>query len=107
MEQQWITTLDNPFDPFTQFDDWFAYDTDHGYNTCSYLDRIANTSNELSDYDNDQAIDVAIDEIMRLNITGMYKRVTISTPISESNPETEPIGGRPRESDPPSASPDS
>lgn len=36
-----LTTFDNPFDPFEQFDLWYQYDTDKGYNSCAYLDRIA------------------------------------------------------------------
>lgn len=77
-----VTTMDNPFDPFTQFDDWFAFDLERGYNTCSYLARIAITSNELSDVDKALAINTAVDEICRLNLRGNYKKVEI-----ESDPE--------------------
>ena len=74
-----LTTTDNPYSPFTQFDEWYAFDTQNGYNTCSYLARIAMTSNELSDTDYDQALDSAIDEIMEYNLTGNYKIVTKKT----------------------------
>lgn len=68
-----VTTLDNPFDPFTQFDDWYSFDTEKGYNTCSYLARIAKTSNELSQKDKEQAINDAVKEIIRMNILGIYR----------------------------------
>ena len=42
-----LTTIDNPFNPFDQFDEWFAYDVSKGYHTCSYLARIAKTSDEI------------------------------------------------------------
>lgn len=71
-----ITTVDNPYDPFTQFDEWEAYDEGQGYHTTSYLARIANTSDELSQEDEDLAIDKAVDEIAKMNITGLYKKVT-------------------------------
>ena len=71
-----LTTMDNPFDPFTQFDKWYNYDVAKGYNTCSYLARIANTSCELPDVINQLEIEAAIDEICELNITGLYKKVT-------------------------------
>ena len=71
-----VTTVDNPFNPFTEFDEWYGFDRDHGYNTCEYLARIALTSDELSDDANAQAINDAVDEIVRLNINGMYKKVT-------------------------------
>lgn len=79
MEERMLTTEDNPYDPFTQFDEWYAFDTQNGYNTCSYLARIAITSDELSDTDYDQALDAAIDEIMEYNLTGNYKIVTRKT----------------------------
>ena len=67
-----ITTLDNPFNPFTQFDDWLNYDTTKGYNTCGLLARIAKSSDELSEADEDDAIDNAMQEIIRLNVSGNY-----------------------------------
>ena len=76
MEERMLTTEDNPYDPFTQFDEWYAFDIQKGYNTCAYLARIAVTSDELSETDNDQALDAAIDEIMEFNLTGNYKVVT-------------------------------
>ena len=70
-----LTTMDNPFNPFDDFDNWNDFDVSHGYNTCSYLARIAKTSSELSDEDNEEAINNAVEESARLNITGNYKIV--------------------------------
>jgi hypothetical protein len=75
MEELFVTTIDNPFSPFTEFDEWFAFDTEKGYNTCAYLARIAKTSIELSDEDQNQAINDAVNEIVRMNVLGIYKRV--------------------------------
>lgn len=69
-----ITTLDNPFDCFKDFDSWFLFDIEHGYNTCAYLARIAKTSEQFSDYENDLEIERAIDEIISI-FPGMYKKV--------------------------------
>lgn len=76
MSEYMLTTIDNPYDPFTQFDDWYAFDEAHGYCTCSYLARIAKTSDELSEKDQELAINSAIDEIVDLNILGIYKKVS-------------------------------
>lgn len=70
-----ITTVDNPFDPFTDWDEWYAFDTRHGYNTSGYLARIVITSDELSDLDQEQAIERAIDEIIEMHAGGLYKKV--------------------------------
>ena len=44
-----ITTFDNPFDPFKDFESWFMFDVEKGYNTCSYLARIADINDSMSE----------------------------------------------------------
>src|SRR4051794_35588220 len=70
-----LTTVDNPFDPFTHWDEWYAWDLSAGYNTCGLLARVALTSDELSDADYALAIQNAIDEIVRENVSGMHRKV--------------------------------
>jgi hypothetical protein len=70
-----LTTVDNPFDPFTEYRQWDAWDQDAGYYTAQFLARITITSDELSEADQDVAIENAIDEIVRENILGIYKKV--------------------------------
>jgi hypothetical protein len=74
-----LSTSDNPYDPFTQFDEWNAYDQSMGYNTCSYLARIVRSSDELSETEQDLARESAIDEILFYNVLGIYIRVTPDT----------------------------
>lgn len=71
-----LTTVDNPFDPFKQWEQWLEWDRDAGYNTPSYLARVVVTSDELSDADQDEAIESAIDEIIAEHNGETYKRVT-------------------------------
>ena len=66
-----ITTIDNPYDPFEQFADWFAFDEEKGYHTSSYLNRIARTSDE----ENETEIERAIDEIIVVDPLNIYKKV--------------------------------
>ena len=70
-----LTTEDNPFDPFDEFDEWFAFDVSQGYYTCAYLARVATTSTELSEADQLEATNEAIQEIMKYNLTGNYQVV--------------------------------
>lgn len=74
-----LTTVDNPYDPFTQFDEWYAYDESKGYHTTSLLARITRTSHELSEPDQSLAIEQAIDEIVFENVSGMHRKVQAST----------------------------
>ena len=82
MMEHMLTTLDNPFDPFTQFDEWYQYDMNMGYHTMSYLARIVVTSDDLSEADQSAAIEMAIDEIIQENILGIYRKVTSTTSVS-------------------------
>ncbi len=70
-----VTTVDNPYSPFTQPDAWYNYDRQMGYYTPEYLARIAETSPILSDAQNDAILDDAINEIVSLNILGIYRKV--------------------------------
>lgn len=71
----YITTTDNPYSPRDKFDEWYAYDTRLGYNTCAYLARCAFTSSGISDEDNDAEVEAAIDDIIKFNLTGNYKKL--------------------------------
>ena len=44
-----LTTKDNPYDFFTQEDDWRKFDHLKGYNSEDYLARIAHVSDSLSE----------------------------------------------------------
>lgn len=70
-----LTTFDNPYDPFDEFDNWYMFDMDHNYNSCAYLARIAKTSDALSEQENAKEIDRAINEIVRYNPRNIYKKV--------------------------------
>lgn len=70
-----LTTIDNPYNPFTQFDEWLQFDESSGYFSIQYLARLTLTSHELSDADQSIAIENAIDEVVRENINGMYRKV--------------------------------
>lgn len=70
-----LTTIDNPYNPFTQFDEWFLYDVGKGYDSCSYLGRIAKTSDEFTEEENNQEIERAIDEIIEYDFMNIYKKV--------------------------------
>lgn len=71
-----LTTVDNPYDPFTQFNEWYAYDTEKGYHTASFLSRIVVTADSLPESEIELDIERAIDEIVSENVLGIYKKVT-------------------------------
>lgn len=84
-----LTTEDNPFNPFTQYEDWYNYDTIHGYNTCAYLARVSQTSDELSEEDEAIAIDNAMNEILQFDLLGNYIKVKKDFNVTKSTLTTE------------------
>lgn len=71
-----LTTIDNPYSPFDEWDSWLRYDTQAGYGTSGLLARIAVVSDELSETDFNAALTNAIEEIVRENVSGVHTKVT-------------------------------
>lgn len=82
MAEVMLTTTDNPYNPFTEFDQWSSYDEQVGHYTLSLLARVCITSDELSELDQSRAIDHAMDEIVAENVSGIHLLVTADTVIS-------------------------
>ena len=76
-----ITTVDNPFDPFDQLEQWRVYDNVYlGRNTEALLARFAYTSDALSDEENEDEIERAIDDIIKYDYLNIYKKVKREIP---------------------------
>ena len=71
-----LSTADNPYDYFDDFDNWYRFDMDKGYNSCAYLDRIARTSDQLTDEENASEIERAVDEIIKYDFRDIYIKVS-------------------------------
>lgn len=71
-----ISTIDNPFNPFVQFDEWYAFDESRGYHSTALLARVARSSDEMSEAQQEEAIEAAVDEICEFNDIGLYIKVT-------------------------------
>lgn len=76
MIRSMLTTVDNPYDPFDQFEAWYTWDFNAGYHTPSFLARVDKSSESLTE--NMQTIEMnrAIDEILKENVLGLYKKVS-------------------------------
>lgn len=64
MEDCMLTTMDNPFNPYFEWDSWYEFDHEKGYFCCEYLARISSDSYLLSDEFNDKESLFAIEEII-------------------------------------------
>lgn len=70
-----LTTKDNPYDPFDEFDLWYAFDLTHGYRTLDLLARVVRTSDELSDADQARAAEDGMDEIVFNDVEDLFVKV--------------------------------
>lgn len=73
LTEKWLTTLDNPFDYWSEHDDWKRFDEDHGYYTSSLIARFMQSPNRMGEEEEGEAINEACEEIMKWNPTGNYR----------------------------------
>ena len=79
-----LTTIDNEWDPFDNFSEWYSRDLElarqqNRRSCCGYLAIIAACSDDVSDNEFNQIMNDAIDEIVELDLSGTFKKVTRET----------------------------
>ena len=80
MREVMLTTVDNPFNPFDNFDEWYKIDMQFGYNTCALLARIAPApADSLPDAYCDALIEQAMDRWCKM-FPLTYKKVEREVP---------------------------
>ena len=82
MAEHMLSTKDNPFDPFTQFEAWNTWDTQAGYHTLSVLGRLVRTSDSLSEAQQSFAIEQAIDEVIQADVLDVFIKVSRPAPVT-------------------------
>ena len=75
MDEVMITTIDNPYDPFEQFANWFLFDVEKGYNTCARLGRLVQFTDDMTQQEMDAEEERVIDEIIKYDFLDLYKKV--------------------------------
>lgn len=76
-----LTTFDNEWDPFDNFSEWYSRDLElarqqNRRSASGYLAIIAACSDDVSDNEFNQVMNDAIDEIVELDLSGTFKKVT-------------------------------
>lgn len=77
-----LSTSDNPYNPFDDFINWYRFDVAKGYNTCSYMAKVCESS-DLSDREERLAYAKAAEEAVALNLTG--NRIIVTRPARLDN----------------------
>jgi hypothetical protein len=85
-----LSTKDNPYNPFENFDEWYRYDMDQGWDSSGRLARIAKLSDDMSDEEVDLETERAIDEIIKHDFLNIFIKVRPNSTIEPEKIETEP-----------------
>lgn len=73
-----LTTFDNPFNPFEDIMAWRLFDMEKGYYSSERLAKIAQPllKEDMTQKEENEAIEHAIDTIIKNDILNVYKKVT-------------------------------
>lgn len=70
-----LTTIDNPWNPFTHPREWLAFDTAHGYNTNRWVAFFSRDSSRFDDEFRDKEIEYAMNKVLEINPFGLHMKV--------------------------------
>ena len=81
-----LSTIDNPFNPFEDYSSWLMFDKEKGYDSAERLMRIAKLTDDMTQKEENEEIERAIDEIIKYDFINVYKKVTreIEEPTQET-----------------------
>lgn len=82
-EEVMLSTMDNPYNPFDNFEQWYMFDElkarqENRPTCCGYLARVDYSSDEVSEAEQIQTMNDIIDEILTLNLSGKFIKLTRS-----------------------------
>ena len=76
MAEYMLSTFDNPYNPFDQFNLWHLFDIEKGYNTCERLAKFVNLTDDMTQQEIDEETDRAMDEIIKHDFLNIYVKVS-------------------------------
>lgn len=71
-----LSTIDNPFNPFEDYSSWLMFDKEKGYDSAERLMRIAKLTDDMTQKEENEEIERAIDEIIKYDILNVYVKVS-------------------------------
>ena len=76
-----ITTIDNPFNPFTQPDEWYSFDKTYGYNTYQNVVSLGSFTNDMTADEEKEEYIKAMEKLLKLH--PMYIKVFENSNIGD------------------------
>lgn len=92
-----LTTVDNPINPYDDYESWYFWDQAHQYFCPQYLARVYTRLTRGKDYSDNPKMfnffnEKAIDEILKFDFAGIYRRINEGDKVSvDDSDETEDV----------------
>ena len=74
-KQVTVTTIDNPFNPFDDFNSWFMFDIEKGYYTSSKLARLTNLKDDMTELEENEEVERAVDRLIAIDPLDIYIKI--------------------------------
>lgn len=75
MADYMVTTIDNPWNPFSHYHEWLSYDMTHCYHTDEWIAVLSKTSNDLGTEEQQEQVDAGVDSLLALDPYGLHVKV--------------------------------
>ena len=72
-----ITTFDNPYDPFTEYEQWNIFDNLKGYCSEQRVASLAHYFDGMTAEEEDEEYENAIDRLVKVDFLNIYKKVKV------------------------------
>lgn len=74
-----LTTVDNPYNPFDDFNKWYLWDEQNGYHSCERMARLVKDYPSMTEEERQIANEKAIDKVIFNDFTGLFRKVDRKT----------------------------
>ena len=88
-----ITTKDNPFNPFDQFDEWLAFDKEKGYDSLERVARLVRLSDDMTEEEVDLEFERAIDRLVEIDFLDIFEKFRRKKRNLNQNTPRKPLKG--------------
>ena len=70
-----LTTIDNPYNPFDDFSNWYAFDMEKGHNTCDLIGRLAQLRDDMTQREEEEEYARVAEFILYHDPHDKYKKI--------------------------------
>ena len=70
-----ISTKDNPFDPFDDFNAWLLFDKEKGYDSNERVARLAHITEDMTEEESDKEFERAMDRLIEIDPLDIFIKI--------------------------------